>query len=62
MTERNDGADSEIVVPAAKVIELAEEFRERADEKMDLGMIQASDEIVQCAKDLEALIVESGEE
>lgn len=62
MTEPNEHGDSEIVVPATELVELAEEFRERADEKMDLGMIQASDEIVQCAKDVEALIEESGEE
>ncbi|WP_050047851.1 hypothetical protein [Halanaeroarchaeum sulfurireducens] len=57
MTETDD--DSETAVPASELRDLAEQFRERSDEAMDLGMIQASDEIKECAVQLEEVLEES---
>jgi hypothetical protein len=58
MTETDEDEDAKDVVPVSELQELADEFRERSEEKLDLGMIQAADEIKQCAKDIEELIEE----
>ncbi|MGM0398424.1 MAG: hypothetical protein ACQEQY_05465 [Halobacteriota archaeon] len=55
MTDTDD-EETRDAVPAGEIRELAAEFRERSDEAMGLGMIEASDYLEQCAKDLEGLL------
>lgn len=45
-------------VPVAELQELVDRFRERADDRMSLGLIEASDGINTCADELEALLEE----
>ncbi|AOW79631.1 hypothetical protein HTSR_0431 [Halodesulfurarchaeum formicicum] len=46
----------EDAVPVAELETLVDQFRERADDRMSLGLIEASDGINRCADELEALI------
>ncbi|MGM0372686.1 MAG: hypothetical protein ACQEQJ_09340 [Halobacteriota archaeon] len=48
----------EDAVPVAELETLVDQFRERADDRMSLGLIEASDGINRCADELEALIEE----
>ncbi|MFW5965366.1 MAG: hypothetical protein ACOCP3_01285 [Halodesulfurarchaeum sp.] len=43
-------------VAVSELEELVDQFRERADDRMSLGLIEASDGINKCADELEALI------
>lgn len=57
MTDTDDTADVE-AVPVPELQELVDRFRERADDRMSLGLIEASDGINKCADELEAVIEE----
>ncbi len=57
MTDSNGNTDGESV-PVAEIADLVDQFRERADDRMSLGLIEASDGINKCADELEALIEE----
>jgi hypothetical protein len=56
MTDTDQGADTDEAIPVAELQELVDRFRERADDRMSLGLIEASDGINKCADELEALI------
>lgn len=43
-------------IPVEELEALVDSFRERADDRMSLGLIEASDGINKCADELEALI------
>jgi|APHM01.1.fsa_nt_gi hypothetical protein len=55
MTDSDRNTDGE-VIPVTELADLVDRFRERADDRMSLGLIEASDGINNCADELEALI------
>ncbi|MFB6109891.1 MAG: hypothetical protein ABEJ60_03325 [Halodesulfurarchaeum sp.] len=46
----------EDAIPVSELEALVDQFRERADDRMSLGLIEASDGINRCADELEELI------
>ncbi|MFW6004690.1 MAG: hypothetical protein ACOCPV_03550 [Halodesulfurarchaeum sp.] len=54
-TEEREGGGQ---VSVAELQELVDRFRERADDRMSLGLIEASDGINKCADELETVIEE----
>jgi len=48
--------DTQDTVPVSDLEALVDSFRERADDRMSLGLIEASDGINKCADELESLI------
>ncbi len=58
MTDTEDTED-DAVIPVSELRELVDRFRERADDRMSLGLIEASDGINKCADELETLIDEN---
>ncbi|MDZ7850347.1 MAG: hypothetical protein U5K70_05895 [Halodesulfurarchaeum sp.] len=57
MTDTENSADDG-TVPVAELQDLVDRFRERADDRMSLGLIEASDGINKCADELETVIEE----
>lgn len=57
MTDSDRTIDDE-AIPVTELTDLVDRFRERADDRMSLGLIEASDGINKCADELEALIDE----
>ncbi|MFB6086731.1 MAG: hypothetical protein ABEJ84_08025 [Halodesulfurarchaeum sp.] len=57
MTDTDNGNDRGHV-PIEALQDLVDQFRERADDRMSLGLIEASDGINKCADELEAVIEE----
>jgi hypothetical protein len=55
MTDTNQ-EDTGEAIPVPELQELVDQFRERADDRMSLGLIEASDGINKCADELETLI------
>jgi hypothetical protein len=53
MTDSDTSGDG---VPVAELQDLVDRFRERADDRMSLGLIEASDGINKCADELETVI------
>ncbi|MEF8772778.1 hypothetical protein [Halodesulfurarchaeum sp.] len=51
-----DQKDTDEAIPVPELQELLDQFRERADDRMSLGLIEASDGINKCADELETLI------
>ena len=60
MTDTDQDSDSREAIPVAELAALVDDFRERADDRMSLGLIEASDGINKCADELEALIEDEG--